>query len=170
MDIWEKDQLESLSLYKNEKQKVEKIIKKEIINFQSKVENANKTYQIHKKNYWAQVKNCSTSKNIVESLIESKSSCESVLKILKSELNGLQINKDLEQIKEEELIKKKKSWSSFFGIKKKKSKINIKEGPLSEDIKIMTKRLEGINLDLEKANKHLLENVSIMFYKFSIRF
>jgi len=34
----------------------------------------------------------------------------------------------------------------------------------------MTKRLEGINLDLEKANKHLLENVSIMFYKFSIRF
>lgn len=124
------------------------------------MENVNKVYQLHKRNYYIQVKNCSTAKNLVETLIESKSSCESVIKILQNEINLLQINKDIEAIKNEEIAKKKKSWSfNIFGTKKKQNSISAKHIPISEDIKIMNKRLESINQDLEKANMQLLDNV-----------
>jgi len=89
--IWENDQQEPLKFYKNEKLRLEKVVKKEIMFYREKVQNITKIYQNSKKDYFDFVKACNGIKNKIEEFIDSKAAYDSVLEMLKNERQTMQI-------------------------------------------------------------------------------
>lgn len=91
--IWENDQLDPFNFYKKEKERLDTIIKKEIALYQNQVQEIDKNYQISKKIYSTQFKNCNAIKNKIEEYIDSQSAYDSVFAMLKIEKHNFNLMK-----------------------------------------------------------------------------
>ena len=88
---WETDQIEALYFYRREWEENERIIKRDIINLQNKLQTIDKEYQASKVSYRSHSKKCQTLKHKLEELCESKNAYENVINVLSSEIQTLQM-------------------------------------------------------------------------------
>jgi hypothetical protein len=82
---WDVDQMEPLEKYKNEWDAYDKIQKREITLFKSRLEDINKEYKNMKIVHRQQLKVCFHIKNKIEELVESKTAYENVINLLMKE-------------------------------------------------------------------------------------
>ena len=103
------DQKEPLLNYLKEKDKISVIVKKDILNYKSMMEDVEKKYLITLKKYNNILKGISEIKKRMNVLADEKYSLESVEELYRKEIESLETKKNLDSLKNDTLKKKRKN-------------------------------------------------------------
>jgi hypothetical protein len=146
--VWYPDQIEFLDLYRNEINNTTKEFKNEIKIYKKEYEKYSQEFEKKNQDFLEQTKKCNNLKNKLEEYIESKSAYESVINVLCKE------NQSIKKYQESNHRENTKNVDDSY----LEVPISYPEHSKNALLKVK-KKLEKVNLGLQKYNKKLLKNV-----------
>jgi len=144
---FEEDQANSINKYRTEKDRLEKLTKKEVLFYQKQLETINSEYTTSKEELKNQINHNEDLSRKRNKLLENKTTMEMSLILLRKEVNNIKLQKNIDPTKTND--------TSSRSINSSKVKI------IEDEVKQIQQKIYNIQLKIDTIKDQINQNVNI---------